>query len=384
MQPIPFGPPYFGDAEAEAAAAVVRSGWVVGGKQQLEFEKRFAALCGKAEGVAVSNWTTGAFLVLHAWGIGPGDEVIVPSLTFIASVNVIRHAGAMPVFAEVDPATLNLDPDDVRRRITAKTRVIIPVDQLGMPCRIDEFVRIGEEHGLRVLQDAACAIGSRYRGAPVGALSELSVFSLHARKVVSTGEGGMIVTDDAAFAARLRLLRHQGMSVSDAQRQGGSPTNFETYPEVGFNFRLTDIQAAIGNRQLDKLDEMLRRRSAVAARYNAELASHPWILPPVIPEHSDVNWQTYQARVRKDAPFTRNEVMERFHGLGIPTRRGVMSSHLEPPYAGTGVGLPHTEEATNQGLQLPLHPALTEEEIGRVCAALQALRSSAQLSGAAD
>ncbi|MBP6705480.1 MAG: DegT/DnrJ/EryC1/StrS family aminotransferase [Vicinamibacteria bacterium] len=374
VQPIPFCPPYFGDEEARAAADVVRSGWVVGGKQQLEFERRFAALCGKSEGIAVSNWTTGAFLVLHAWGIGPGDQVIVPSLTFIASVNVIRHAGATPVFADVDPVTLNLDPEDARRRITSKTRAIIPVDQLGMPCRIDEFVKIGAEHGLRVLQDAACAIGSRYRGAPVGALSELSVFSLHARKVVSTGEGGMIVTDDAAFATRLRRLRHQGMSISDFQRHSLSPTTFETYPEVGFNFRLTDIQAAIGNRQLDKLEEMLQKRKVVAARFNAELETHPWITPPTVPEHSEVNWQTYQARVKKDAPFTRNEAMERLHALGIPTRRGVMSSHLEPPYAGTGVGLPHTEDATNQGLQLPLHPALSDEEIERVCAALRGLR----------
>lgn len=374
VQSIPFCPPYFGDAEAAAAAAVVRSGWVVGGKQQLEFEQRFAALCGKSEGIAVSNWTTGAFLVLHAWGIGPGDEVIVPSLTFIASVNVIRHAGATPVFADVDPSTLNIDPDDARRRITSKTRAILPVDQLGMPCRIDEFVKIGAEHGLRVLQDAACAIGSRYRGAPVGALSETSVFSLHARKVVSTGEGGMIVTDDATFATRLRRLRHQGMSISDFQRQTLSPTTFETYPEVGFNFRLTDIQAAIGNRQLDKLEEMLQKRKSVAARFNAELETHPWITPPAIPEHSEVNWQTYQARVKKDAPFTRNEAMERLHALGIPTRRGVMSSHLEPPYAGTGVSLPHTEDATNQGLQLPLHPALSEEEVERVCSALRGLK----------
>lgn len=374
MQPIPFCPPYFGDAEAQAAADVVRSGWVVGGKQQLEFEQRFAVLCGKSEGIAVSNWTTGAFLVLHAWGIGPGDEVIVPSLTFIASVNVIRHAGATPVFADVDPLTLNIDPDDARRRITSKTRAIIPVDQLGMPCRIDEFVKIGAEHGLRVLQDAACAIGSRYRGAPVGALSELSVFSLHARKVVSTGEGGMIVTDDAAFATRLRRLRHQGMSISDFQRHSLSPTTFETYPEVGFNFRLTDIQAAIGNRQLDKLEEMLQKRKAVAGRFNDELDAHPWITPPIIPERSEVNWQTYQARVKKDAPFSRNEAMERLHALGIPTRRGVMSSHLEPPYAGTGLKLSHTEDATNQGLQLPLHPALSEEEIARVCSALRDLR----------
>ena len=374
IAPISFSPPYFGEAEAEAAAAVVRSGWVVGGREQQEFERRFAALCGKAEGVAVSNWTTGAFLVLHAWGIGPGDEVIVPSLTFIASVNVIRHAGAVPVFADVDPQTLNIDPDDARRRITPKTKAILPVDQLGMPCRIEAFLEMGKEHGLRVLQDAACALGSRYRGQPVGAMSDLSVFSLHARKVVTTGEGGMIVTDDRDFAARLRRLRHQGMSISDFERHRMSPTTFETYPEVGFNFRLTDIQAAIGNRQLDRLPEILAKRRSVAERYNAALSSHPWIAAPVVPGQSEANWQTYQARVSPDAPFSRNAVMERLSAQGIPTRRGVMSSHLEPPYAGTGRELRHTEEATRQGLQLPLHPALSDEEVERVVTALGEFR----------
>lgn len=373
MHPISFCPPYFGEAEAEAAAAVVRSGWVVGGREQIEFERRFAELCGRSYGVAVSSWTTGAFLVLHAWGIGPGDEVIVPSLTFIATVNVIRHVGATPVFADVDPQTHNIDPEDARRRVTSKTRALLPVDQLGMPCRIDAFTGLAREYGLRVLQDSACAMGSRYKGVPVGSLADPSVFSLHARKVVTTGEGGMIITDDEDFAVRLRRLRHQGMSISDYQRRGLSPTTFETYPEVGFNYRLTDIQAAIGNRQLDRLEEILSKRRAVAERYNAVLGSHPWMKPPVVPSDSEVNWQTYQAQVRREAPFSRNEAMDRLFAAGIPTRRGIMASHLEPPYLGTGHGLPNTEEATAQGLQLPLHPGLTEDEIERVCRALAAL-----------
>jgi len=183
----------------------------------------------------------------------------------------------------------------------------------------------------------------------------------------------MIVTDDVEFAARLRRLRHQGMSLSDFQRQGLSPTTFETYPEVGFNYRLTDIQAAIGNRQLDRLEEILSRRGAVAERYNAALASHPWIAPPVVPDQAETNWQTYQVRVLKGAPFSRNEAMERLFEAGIPTRRGVMSSHLEPPYAGTGKDLPNTEEASALGLQLPLHPGLLDEEVDRVVAALRRL-----------
>ncbi len=374
MTPISFCPPFLGDAEAEAAARVVRSGWLVGGREQLDFERRFAALCGKTEGVATSSWTTGAFLVLHAWGLGPGDEVIVPSLTFIASVNVVRHTGATPVFADINPRTLNLDPEDARRRITARTKAIIPVDQLGIPCEIEAFVRIAREHGLKILQDSACAMGSRYRGRPVGAMSDLAVFSLHARKVVTTGEGGMIVTDDPDFAARLRLLRGQGRSGPDLTRKDVSPATPETYPEIGFNHRLTEIQAAIGNCQLDRLDSILAKRREVARRYNAELEAHPWILPPVVPLEGEANWQTYQARVRADSPISRDEMMQRLAVVGIPTRRGVMSSHLEPPYLGTGKDLPNTEEASAQGLQLPLHPGLSDAEVKRVVEALRALR----------
>src|SRR5215813_11681121 len=224
--PIAFSRPYLDEEEVQAAAAVLRNGWIVGGVRLAAFERRFAELCGAAEGVGVSSWTTGGFLVLHSLGIGPGDEVIVPSLTFIATVNVIRHAGATPVFADVDAATYNIDPADIERKITSRTRAIMPVDQLGLPCDIDAVNEIARRHGLVVLDDAACAFASSNRGRPVGSLAEVTVFSLHARKVVTTGEGGMIVTDDRAFAERLRRLRHQGMSLSDYARHGAAPTVF--------------------------------------------------------------------------------------------------------------------------------------------------------------
>jgi perosamine synthetase len=192
--PIAFSRPYMGEEEVQAAADVLRSGWIVGGSRLAAFERRFAQLCGTSEAVAVSSWTTGGFLVLHSLGIGPGDEVIVPSLTFIASVNVIRHAGATPVFADVDPATYNIDPAYVTRKITKRTRAILPVDQVGLPCDIDSINEIAARHGLRVIDDAACAFGSRNRNRPVGSLADVTIFSLHARKVVTTGEGGMIVT----------------------------------------------------------------------------------------------------------------------------------------------------------------------------------------------
>jgi perosamine synthetase len=369
-EPIAFSRPCFGDAEAEAAAAVVRSGWVVGGPRLAEFERRFAKLCGADHAIGVSSWTTGAFLVLHAWGIGPGDEVVVPSLTFIASVNVIRHVGATPVFAEIDPATYNIDSADAARRITDRTRAIMPVDQLGLPCDIDAIGALARRHGLRVLDDAACAFGSVNEGRPVGALADVTVFSLHARKVVTTAEGGMITTDDAELAVRLRRLRHQGMSLSDYARHAGPPTRFESYPEIGYNHRITDIQAAIGLAQLDRLDDILERRRAVAARYGAYLSGHPAFIAPHVPPRLTHNWQSYQVRLREDAGLSRNAVMERLFEMGVPTRRGVMASHLEPPYRRDAPSLTSTESTAATTLQLPMHPELTPEQQDRVLRAL--------------
>jgi perosamine synthetase len=369
-EPIAFSRPCFGEAEAEAAAAVVRSGWVVGGPRLAEFERRFARLCGADHAVGVASWTTGAFLVLHAWGIGPGDEVIVPSLTFIASVNVIRHVGATPVFAEIDPSTYNIDPADAARRITDRTRVIMPVDQLGLPCDIDAIGALARRHGLRVLDDAACAFGSFNQGRPVGALADATVFSLHARKVVTTAEGGMITTDDAELAERLRRLRHQGMSLSDYARHAGPPTRFESYPEIGYNHRITDIQAAIGLAQLDRLDYILERRRTAAARYGAYLSGHPALIALHVPPGLTHNWQSYQVRLREDAGLSRNAIMDRLFEMGIPTRRGVMASHLEPPYRRDAPCLPLTESTAAATLQLPMHPELTPGQQERVLSAL--------------
>jgi perosamine synthetase len=371
--PIAFSRPYFGPEEVEAAASAVASGWVVGGPRLAEFEERFAAACGARHAIGVSSWTTGAFLVLHAWGIGPGDEVIVPSLTFIASVNVIRHCGATPVFADIDAGTFNVDPASVSRRITPRTRVLMPVDQIGLPCDIDAINALAKSHGIRVLDDAACAFGSRNCGRPVGSLTEISVFSLHARKVVTTGEGGMIVTEDGAFAERLRRLRHQGMSLSDHARHVMRPTVFETYPEIGFNHRITDIQASIGLRQLDRLDDALARRRVIAERYWAALAQHPFLRPPVVPGGLEPNWQSYQISLTANAPLTRDAVMDRLYEAGVPTRRGVMASHLEPPYRRTDHDLPVTEAAAASTLQLPMHPTLTAAQQQRVTTALAAL-----------
>jgi perosamine synthetase len=373
MEPIAYARPFLGKAEEEAVAEVIRSGWIVGGPRLAEFERRIADYCGARHAVGVSSWTTGAFLVLKAWGVGPGDEVIVPSLTFIASVNVITHTGATPVFADIDPATFNIDPADVAKKITPRTKALIPVDQIGLPCDIDAINTLAERHGLHVLDDAACALGSRNRLRQVGSLAEVTIFSLHARKVITTGEGGLIVTNDSAFAERLRLLRHQGMSLSDYARRDSSPTQFETYPEAGYNFRITDMQAAVGLKQFERFEAMLSARAAIAAQYNSALEGHPALIAPYVPAELTPNWQSYQVTLRPGARLTQKEAMDRLFDLGIPTRRGVMASHLEPPYRTLAPRLPVTESIAARTLQLPMHPGLLPEHQDRIVAALNAL-----------
>jgi perosamine synthetase len=373
MEPIAFAKPYMGAEEEAAAAAVIRSGWIVGGPRLAEFEGRFAALCGAQHAVGVSSWTTGAFLALHALGVGPGDEVIVPSLTFIASVNVVAHTGATPVFVEIDPQTWNIDPSCVEQLITPRTRAIMPVDQIGLPADVDAIRRIASRRGLHLIEDAACSFASRNQGRPIGSLADVTIFSLHARKVVSTGEGGVIVANDGALAERLRRLRHQGMSLSDHDRHSARSSVFEDYPEIGFNFRITDIQAAIGLAQLDRLPDILARRKAIAERYSACLEKHPLFRPPLVPEGVEHNWQSYMIELRPGSGLDRNAVMDWLYDRGIPTRRGVMASHLETPYAAMKAALPHTEAAARNTLQLPMHPGLTCAQQDHVIARLEEL-----------
>jgi perosamine synthetase len=373
---IQFARPYFGPEEAAEAAAAVNSGWVVGGPRLKQLERAFAEHCGVTQAVGVSSWTTGAFLVLKSLGIGPDDEVLVPSLTFIATVNAIVHVGAHPVFVEIDPATYNIDPADIERKITPRTRAIMPVDQLGLPCQIDRIGEIAVANGLLLVSDAACSFGSAFRGRPIGSQAPITIFSLHARKVVTTGEGGMIVTNDEVLAERLRRQRHQGMSLSDYQRHSQSPTMFESYPEVGFNFRITDVQAAIGIVQIGRLPEMLRRRREVAEQYLARLDHHPDLFMPFVPDYVTPNWQSFQIGLRSSARLTRNELMDRLHRRGVPTRRGVMASHLEPPYRPLRVRLPVTEMLAEQCLQLPMHPAVTSDQVDYVADAISSALAS--------
>jgi perosamine synthetase len=370
---IPISKPYFTGREGAAVAEAVASGWVSQGPRVREFEAAFAARVGAADAVATTSCTTALQLALHVLGVGEGDEVIVPSLSFIATANAVWQCGATAVFADIDPRTYNLDPRAAERAITPRTKAIMPVHQVGLPADMDAFLELGRTHGLTIVEDAACAIGATYRGRPVGALSPVACFSLHPRKVITTGEGGMIAVNDPELAARLRFLRQHAMDVSDLARHSATDVVIERYPERGWNYRMTDMQAALGLCQLEVLDEILDRRRELAERYTDALAELPTLHAPFDPADSERTWQSYCVRVDPESPVSRTELMRRLLRDGIATRRGVMAIHQEAAYAGSGpFDLPHTDAAAADVVMLPLFAGLGDAEqefvIERLCA----------------
>ncbi len=373
---IPVMKPWLGEEEVAAAAASIRSGWVAQGPRVAEFEERFAQYVGTASGVAVSSCTTGLHLVLHALGLGPGDEIVVPSLSFIASANAPRYVGATPVFADVDPVTHNMTAETIAPVVTERTAAVIAVHQVGMPLDLDDIRSFCAGRGIQIIEDAACAVGSRYRGDLVGAGPDPVVFSFHPRKILTTGEGGMVVTGDEKLASRLRTLRQHAMSVSAFERHDRKASDFEEYPELGFNFRMTDIQAAIGIVQLEKLDEMIHRRRELAARYAEQLATIPGVTAPADPAHGQTNFQSYTVVLAADFPVGRNALIELLHSKGISTRRGVMAAHHEPTFADHHHGdLSVTDTLAATAIILPLYHEMTEADVDRVCAAIAAVGS---------
>jgi dTDP-4-amino-4,6-dideoxygalactose transaminase len=367
---VPFAKPYLRGDEGAAVAEVIATGWVSQGPRVREFEAAFAERVGAAEAVAVSNCTTALQLALHVAGVGPGDEVIVPSMSFIATANSVWQCGATPVFADVDPRTFNLDPDAAERAITERTKVIMPVHQLGLPADMDRFFAIADAHGLQLVEDAACAIGAEYKGRTIGSMGPLACFSLHPRKVITTGEGGMITLNDPVVAARLRQLRQHAMDVSDLARHGAKDVVIESYPERGYNYRMTDMQAMLGICQMESLDHILSERRRLAERYTAAIESIAGIEAPYEPEYAARTWQSYAVTLTDDAPVERNELMRRLLLDGVPTRRGVMAIHREASYAGPAYELPHTEDASDRSMMLPLFAGLTDEQQDHVISAL--------------
>lgn len=385
MMQVPFARPTLTSAEGAAVADVIASGWVSQGPKVQEFEAAFARRVGAVDAVATTSCTTALQLALYVAGVGPGDEVIVPSLSFIASANAVWHCGATPVFADIDPLTYNLDPQAAERAITDRTKAIMPVHQVGLPADMDEFLALSTGYDIAIVEDAACAIGAEYKGRPIGSLGPAACFSFHPRKVITTGEGGMIAVSDPAVAARLRRLRQHGMDMSDLARHAATDIVFEEYPERGWNCRMTDMQAALGLCQLEALDGILDRRRRLAERYNEAIAHTDHLEAPYDPADRRRTWQSYCVRVSPDSPLGRTDLMRLLLADGVPSRRGVMASHEEASYAPVTAELPHTEAAARDVLMLPLFADLTFAEqdyvIERLVTHLGHVDSGASLSG---
>jgi dTDP-4-amino-4,6-dideoxygalactose transaminase len=371
MTTIPVMKPSLGEEEAQAAAEAVLSGWVAQGPRVAEFERRFAALVQAGHGVAVSSCTTALHLALVLQNIGPGDEVIVPSLSFIATTNVVRYVGATPVFADVDPDTADLTAATIGEVLTDRTRGVILVHQAGVPADIDAVRALCDPFGLAVIEDAACAAGSTYKGRPVGAGSPMAAWSFHPRKLLTTGEGGMLTLADVELAARARRLREHGMSVSAAERATKTQPILEEYVEVGFNYRMTAVQAAIGLVQLTRLAAMVRERRRLVERYRESLDGLVGVRMVGDPPYGTSNYQSVWIQLPPDFPVTRAELLGMLADAGISARRGIMAAHLEPAYAGCArAALPVTESITRNSIILPLYQGLTEDDQDRVLAVI--------------
>lgn len=369
---IPITRPWVGDEEAKAAGEAIRSGWLSQGPHVQDFEDAVADYVGARHAIATSNCTTALHLALIAAGVRAGDEVICPSFSFIATANAIVHAGAMPVFVDIDQRTYNIDPSLIEAAITPRTRAIIPVDQIGLAADLPRVHEIARRHALKVVEDAAPSLGATVGEVRVGgAASDFTCFSFHPRKSITTGEGGLITTNDNDAADLLRRIRSHAASTSDLARHQSGSVDIEHYAELGFNYRMTDVQAAIGLVQIGKLATILAERARLARRYNSAFAADPRIQPPFTPPGYQHTYQSYCVRLRTSKP--RAAIMAQLARQGIATRRGVMAIHLEPLYQRLtpGVVLPVTEAASAETLLVPLYYGMSDAEQDSVIEALQ-------------
>jgi dTDP-4-amino-4,6-dideoxygalactose transaminase len=374
---IPITQPMLGEPEAEAARTTVLSGWLTQGPQVVAFESAFARFVGAPHACAVANCTAALHLALLAVGVGQGDEVVTVSHSFIATANSVLCCGATPIFVDIEPATFNIDPHLVAAAITPRTKAILCVHQMGMPCNLEALLRVARAHGVPVVEDAACAIGSDVRtemgtwefiGRPHG---DIACFSFHPRKIITTGDGGMLTTVNPEWDRLFRLWRQHGMSVSDAARHGAQRVVFEDYLIPAFNYRMTDLQAAVGRLQLERLPDILARRRALATNYRQLLADIDGLGVPVEPAWARSNWQSFCVRLPDNVD--QRAVMQAMLDRHVATRRGIMCAHLEPAYIREPLRfpLPHSEEARDRCILLPLYPQMTEGDQQQVVAALK-------------
>ena len=366
MERINVMQPWLGEEEVAAVTEVLRSGWVAQGPKVRQFEESFAARQQSPYAVAVSSCTTALHLALHVAGIGPGDEVVVPSFSFIATTNAVRYVGAEPVFADVDALTGNITAATVEPHLTSRTRAVIAVDQGGVPVDLDPIRELCDSRRIFVLEDAACGAGSKYKGRPVGAGAETTAWSFHPRKLLTTGEGGMLTTSREDWAARARRLREHAMSVSAAHRHTSTLAPMETYDEVGFNFRMTDLQAAVGLVQLGRLEAIIARRRLLAGRYQQAIAGIPGLRAVSDPAYGTGNFQSFWVEVGAGYPLDREGLLAVLAQSGVSARRGIMAAHRQPPYRHLPADLPVTDRLTDSTLILPLYHQLDEADQDRV------------------
>lgn len=363
--------PWLGDEEVAALAEVVASGWVAQGPRVGAFERAFAHKQQADHAVATSSCTTALHLALVVAGVRPGDDVVVPSFSFIATANAVVHAGARPVFADVDRGTGNLTEETVVAALTPTSTAVVVVDQCGVPVDLDPIRAVCDPRGVAVVEDAACAAGSTYRGRPVGAGADVAAWSFHPRKVLTTGEGGMLTTVRADWADRARRLREHAMSHSAADRHQSLVAAPEEYDEVGFNYRMTDLQAAVGLVQLGRLDEMVQRRRLLAAGYAKAVEDVDGLRAVADPPHGTSNFQSFWVEVEDDYPLDRERLLRALADEGISARRGIMAAHRQPAYAHLDAHLPVTERLSDTTLILPLFHQMTDEQQDRVVTVLR-------------